>query len=169
MTRRAARRVLLVAALLALAGCRRAPAATEVSVFFVRTEPTAFTLAEVRRAVPRAGTEPLVRAALEALLAGPTAEERAAGLHSSIPPGTRLRSVLIRDGVVWADFSAELTSGGGSASAQGRFWQIVYTATQFPQAPRIQFLIEGQVRQVLTGEGLIIDEPVGRRESPPRF
>jgi spore germination protein GerM len=33
----------------------------------------------------------------------------------------------------------------------------------------VQFLIEGERRQALTGEGLLIDEPVGRRETPPRF
>jgi spore germination protein GerM len=160
---------MLLAALLAVSGCRRAPATADVSLYFVRTEPTAFSLAEVRRPVPRGGAEELVRAALATLLAGPTPDEQAAGLHTSIPPGTRLRSVRIRDGVVWADFTAEVTSGGGSASAQGRFWQIVYTATQFAEAPRVQFLIEGERRQALTGEGLLIDEPVGRRETPPRF
>lgn len=169
MTQTAVRWGLLLAALVALAGCRRAPATAEISLFFVRTEPTAFSLAEVRRTVPRQGAEDLAREALEALLAGPTPEEQARGLHSAIPRGTRLRSIRIRDEVVWADFSADVTSGGGSASAQGRFWQIVYTATQFPGIPRVQFLVEGQVRQVLTGEGVIIDEPVGRRETPPRF
>jgi spore germination protein GerM len=169
MTRPAACWGLVLAALLAASGCRPAPGTSEVALFFVRTEPAAFSLAEVRRTVPRGGTEELVRAALEALLAGPTPGEGAQGLHSSIPQGTRLRSVRIRDAVVWADFTAEVTSGGGSASAQGRFWQIVYTATQFPEAPRVQFLVDGQVREVLTGEGVIIDAPVGRRETPPRF
>jgi spore germination protein GerM len=168
-TRTAVRWGLLLAGILAISGCRRAPGTAEISLFFVRTEPSAFSLAEVHRTVPRGGAEDLARAALEALLAGPSPEEQAQGLHSTIPRGTRLRSVRIRDGVVWADFTAEVTSGGGSASAQGRFWQIVYTATQFPGVPRVQFLVEGQVRQVLTGEGVIIDEPIGRRETPPRF
>lgn len=172
MTRRAKNGAFILAAILVLfagAGCRRVPPAVEVSVFFVRTEPTAFSLAEARRSVKGGSSEVLVAAALEALLQGPTSEEQAQGLHTSIPIGTRLRSVTIRDGVVWADFTAEVTSGGGSASAQGRFWQIVYTATQFPAAPRVQFLVDGAVRKVLTGEGVLIDEPVGRRETPPRF
>lgn len=159
----------LLLLLLSGAGCRRPPATAEVSVYFVRSEPTAFVLAEVTRTVPPGATEELLRTALEALLVGPTPAEQAQGLHSSIPPGTRLRSVRIRDGLVVADFSAELSSGGGSASALGRFWQIVYTATQFPAGRRIQFLIDGAVREVLTGEGVMIDEPVGRPRTPPRF
>lgn len=49
----------------------------------------------VRRTI--AGRSPYAREALAALLAGPTAEERRAGITSAIPPGTTLRSLRFED------------------------------------------------------------------------
>lgn len=140
-----------------------------IFVYFTRAESTANTLADVPRTVRGRGPAALAAAALAALLAGPTEAEQAAGLVSAIPAGTRLRNVQVRDGVVIADFTAELESGGGSASMLGRFWQIVYTATQFPQAPRVRILIDGQERTAMGGEGVIIDHPISRPPTPPRF
>lgn len=159
----------LLLIVVAAAGCRPAAPRSDVAVYFIRTERTAFTLAEGRRTVSGGGTAPRIRAALERLLAGPSAAEQAQGLSTAIPAGTELRGVRVDGGVVWADFSREVESGGGSASMQGRFWQIVYTATQFPDAPRVRILIEGEAKATLGGEGVIIEEPVGRPATPPRF
>lgn len=159
----------LVLAVFVAAGCRPGPAAADVSVFFTRAEGTAFTVAAARRTVQGGDTAARVHAALEALLAGPTDAERREGLGTAIPAGTRLRAVRVEDGVVWADFSREIDSGGGSASMLGRFWQIVYTATQFRDASRVRILIEGVARDTLGGEGVIIERPVARPETPPRF
>jgi len=49
----------------------------------------------VRRTVVRRGFAPLARLALEQLLAGPSARERAEGLTSAIPAGAKLRSFSI--------------------------------------------------------------------------
>ncbi len=169
---RVRRFVILLCAVLAPAvvtACRPAPARGDVSVFFTRAEGVSFTVAQVHRAVQGADTTARLRAALEALLAGPTDSERGQGLQTAIPAGTRLRSVRVQDGVVWADFSREIDSGGGSASMLGRFWQIVYTATQFPDAPRVRLLIEGEAKRTLGGEGVIIERPVARPETLPRF
>jgi spore germination protein GerM len=163
------RRLLLLLIVFAASGCRPRPATAEVSVFFARSEGNAIALVEVRRAVPRGETAAVVTAALNELLKGPTAEERARGLSTSMPPATRLRGVEIRNGVVRADFSREVEAGGGSASMLGRFWQIVYTATQFRDAPKVQILIEGQQREAMGGEGVIIGQPVSRPPTPPRF
>ena len=111
----------------------------------------------------------MLAAALNELLNGLTAEERARGLSSSIPPKTRLRAVQVRNGVVRADFTREVEAGGGSASMLGRFWQVVYTATQFKDAPKVQILIEGQEREAMGGEGVIIGQPVSRPPTQPRF
>ena len=161
--------LVLVAAVIATAGCRPAAPSADVSVFFTRAEGTAFTVAAVRRTVVGTDTAARVGGALFALLAGPTDAERGQGLSTAIPAGTRLRSVRIADGVVWADFSREIDTGGGSASMLGRFWQIVYTATQFPDAPRVRILIEGKAEDTLGGEGVIIEQPVARPDSPPHF
>jgi spore germination protein GerM len=52
---------------------------------------------------------------------------------------------------------------------QARLWQIVYTATQLPAAPQARLLIEGQERQALGGEGVMLEKPIGRPPAFPRF
>jgi len=160
--------VVLLFVVLVASGCRP-PARAEVSVFFTRAEGNAFVLAEVRRAVPRGDPETMLRAAFEELLRGPTAQEQAGGLVTAIPPGTTLRRVRLVGDVAEVDFSRDFEAGGGSASMLGRFWQAVYTGTQFSQARRVQILIDGERREAMGGEGVVIDEPVGRPPAPPRF
>ena len=140
-----------------------------VAVYFVRSSDGADTLQDVPRRVRGRTAEARLRGALEALLAGPTAEERARGLTTAIPPGTRLRGVRIDDGVVEVDLSGEVAAGGGSASMLGRVWQIVYTATQLPAASRVRLLIDGQARPALGGEGVLIDRPLSRPPVVPVF
>src|SRR5919198_3172399 len=74
-----------------------------------------------------APTPRVATAALEALLAGPTPAERAAGISTAIPPGTRLIGVSIKDGVAAVDLTSEYQSGGGSRALQLRLGQVVYT------------------------------------------
>ncbi|HEY3247484.1 MAG TPA: GerMN domain-containing protein [bacterium] len=167
--------LLAVAGLLALWWTSR-PVPATAEVYFVRSQFDADTIAAVSRTVsvprlpgigsPRAA---LVRAALLEMLRGPTTVERASGFSTAIPEGTRLLGLRIADDVVYADFSGEVESGGGSASMLGRFWQIVYTATQDPLAPRVRILINGRQRQAMGGEGVIIDHPLDRPAQPPNF
>ncbi len=145
------------------------PVQAAVSVYFVRGEGASSTLQEVGRIARGRGTQTLLAVAIRELLAGPTPEERRAGLTTSIPAGTRLRSLRLEDGVVTVDLSGEVESGGGSSSMLGRLWQIVYTATQFPQTPRVRILIDGQAKDAMGGEGVLIDRPLGRPPALPQF
>jgi spore germination protein GerM len=145
------------------------PVRATVSVYFVRAEASSSTLQDVPRAARGRGLAALLTVAVRELLAGPSSAEQAAGLVTAIPLGTRLRDLRIEDGVVIIDLSAEIASGGGSSSMLGRLWQIVYTATQFTQAPRVRILIDGQARQSMGGEGVLIDHPLARPASLPIF
>ncbi len=145
------------------------PVETRVTVHFVGTVDGTATLVEVRRTVLGRGTEALLRGAVEALLSGPGSEERGRGLSTEIPQGTHLRSLSVRDGIAVIDLTGAIASGGGSTSMQARLWQIVYTGTQFPAAPQVRLLIDGQERQGLGGEGVLIDRPIGRPPALPRF
>jgi Immunoglobulin-like domain of bacterial spore germination/Sporulation and spore germination len=66
--------------------------------------------------------------AVEQLLAGPTSTDRAAGLTTAIPAGTRLERLSIDAGTATADFSRELSPAAAA--------QVVYTLTQFPTVRR---------------------------------
>lgn len=104
------------------------------------------------------------RAAIEALLSGPTQNEEAAGFATAIPAGTRLRGLTIRDGLATIDLTRQFVSGGGSLSVQMRTAQVVCTLTQFTAARAVAFRIDGKAVNTIGGEGLIVDPPVDRRE-----
>lgn len=110
-----------------------------------------------------AGTKAVLRAALEALLAGPTASERAVGLSTAVPKGTRLRGVTLAANVAIIDFDSTFASGGGTLSMTDRLAQVVYTATQFPGVDAVTFKIDGKVIKTLGGEGIIVDRPRTRK------
>ncbi len=61
--------------------------------------------------------------------------------------------------------SGEIESGGGSAIMLARFWQLVYTATQFPHAPQVRILVDGVAKSALGGEGVLIDRPASAAAS----
>lgn len=106
---------------------------------------------------------PLVAtAAVSALLEGPTAAERAAGVVSAVPSGTRLLGIAIRNGIATVDLTSEYQSGGGSRSMQMRLGQVVYTLTQFPTVQKVRFRLDGTPVNVFSSEGIVLDHPVGR-------
>jgi hypothetical protein len=106
---------------------------------------------------------PLVAtAAVDALLAGPSAAERSTGLVSAVPAGTRLLGITIRNGVATVDLTSEYQSGGGSLSMQTRLGQVVYTLTQFPTVQKVRFRLDGTPVNVFSSEGIVLDHPVGR-------
>jgi hypothetical protein len=118
-------------------------------------------LVPVIREVPK--TQAVGAAAIEALLAGPTAEEGAERvITSAVPDGSRLLGLTIENGVATVDLSSEFESGGGSLSVFVRLAQVVYTLTQFPTVSSVSFEIEGRAATVFSSEGLILDRPVGR-------
>ena len=104
----------------------------------------------------------VARASLEALLEGPTTEERAGGLASAIPEGTTLRDVAIADRVATVDLSGSFDDGGGSASMLGRVAQVVATLTRFPTVERVAFRLDGEPVTAIGGEGVVVDPPIGR-------
>ena len=132
-------------------------ATTTLSLYFLRGEG----LGVAERRVP-VTTKPAT-AALEALLAGPAASERAAGLTSAVPSGTRLLGLSINGTTARVDLSARFAAGGGSLSMQARVAQIVYTLTRFKTVETVMFMLEGSAVEALGGEGLMLGE--GQRRS----
>jgi spore germination protein GerM len=130
------------------------PARTTVPVYFARGE-RVDPVSRVVPRVPRIGT-----AALEQLLAGPSASEIAAGYTSEIPEGTRLRGLTIADGVAVADFSGEFESGGGTLGLTLRLAQVTCTLDAFPTVDGVRFAVDGEVIDVFSGDGLVVDHPV---------
>ena len=132
------------------------PGATSVAVYFLRDGK----VAPVRRRVP--ATMAVARAAMRALLAGPSEAERDAGLVSAIPEGTSLRDIALADGVATVDLDGRFDEGGGSASMLGRVAQVVATLTRFSTVRRVGFRLDGEPVDAIGGEGVVVSPPVGR-------
>ena len=107
--------VVLVAAAALIWATQFRPVDNRVMVYFTGPVDGGSTLVPVERLVRGRGAVVILRGALEALLAGPTTEERARGLRSEIPAGTRLRDLTVREGVATIDLSEAVATGGGSA------------------------------------------------------
>ncbi len=119
-------------------------------------------LVAVLREVP--ATKSVATAAITALLAGPTSGDAGRSISTAIPDGSKLLGISITNGVATIDLSSEFESGGGSASVQGRLGQVVYTLTQFPSIKSVMFQIEGKSAEIFSGEGVVLDKPVGRAD-----
>lgn len=102
--------------------------------------------------------EPL-EVAFHSLLAGPADPT----FTTTIPAGTRLRSVQIKNNGVHVDLSGEFTTGGGSASMSGRLGQIIYTATTLQPDAQVWLYVEGKPLEYLGGGGLEVEGPLTRQ------
>lgn len=115
----------------------------------------------------------IASAAVRALLAGPTAAERAAGLSSAVPAGTQLLGLRIAGGIAVVDLSARYAAGGGSLSMSARLMQVVFTLTQFPTVRGVTWRLDGRQVRVFGGEGIVLDHPATRAQYrsflPPIF
>ncbi len=133
------------------------PAGTQtVRVYFSRGE----YLGVVTRTVP--ATPAIARAAMEQLLAGPNSTEQGWGFGTTVPAGTRLLGLTIDGGTARVDLTGGFESGGGSLSVMMRLAQVVYTLTQFSTVDRVVLMMDGEVVDVFTGEGVMLDEPQTR-------
>jgi len=101
--------------------------------------------------------------ALNAILAGPTAEELSRGLLNLIPKNTRILSATVRGNTAYISFSEDFlfnTFGVEGYVAQLR--QIVWTVTEFQNVKDVQILVDGR-RMDYLGEGIWIGSPISRQ------
>lgn len=100
---------------------------------------------------------------LNALLAGPAANEEEKGLRSLIPPGTLLLSAAVRDGIAYLSFDEHFRFNSfGIEGFRGQVRQVVFTVTEFPTITAVQILINGNRLDYLSPEGVFIGKPLGR-------
>jgi spore germination protein GerM len=120
------------------------------------------TLWSVKRTMP--STQRVGAAALAALLDGPNDEEITGDVGTAVPEGTELLGLAIDGGIATVDLTSEFESGGGSLSMTMRLAQVVYTLTQFKTVKAVQFQLDGRPIDVFSGEGIILDHPVSRKD-----
>lgn len=109
-------------------------------------------------AVPK--PEHYAQAALELLISGTTNKE----LSAVMPQGTKLRGVIVKNHIAYADFSdAIVKNGGGSATEILLVGAIVNTLTEIPDIQKVQILIEGKKADTISGH-VDISQPLSRNE-----
>jgi len=124
------------------------PTTMTVQVHFVAVVDGQESVVSRDREIP--ATLEVGRAAIEALLAGPTEAELAEGLTTAINDGVVLQDLVIADGVATADFSARLNEGvAGSATVMAIREQIEQTLLQFETVNEVVISIDGETEEIL--------------------
>lgn len=111
-----------------------------------------------------AKSERVLSAALETLFDTPPPN-----YTTAIPKGTKLLDLTTDKEGIHLNLSQEFTSGGGSASMSGRLAQVIYTATGSDLDKPVWISIEGKPLTNLGEEGLIVNQPMTRKEFDNNF
>lgn len=137
------------------------PARKTIQVYWLKDTGSDLELAPNQVTVNSSAGKPnaALESAFNRLLAGPTNSD----VTTTIPEGTKLQSVAVRNDGVHVDLSQEFTTGGGSASMIGRVAQVLYTATSLEPDAKVWISVEGQPLEVLGGEGLELAQPLTRQ------
>jgi hypothetical protein len=152
-----------------------APEEQEITVLFRcadDTDPAGTPTAVVRRVPDDADP---IRATFDALLAGPTDEERAAGLHSffTAESAGALDSLEIEEGLAVVDFNEAIRVNNASTTSGSEIFVGELTANlfQFDAIERIEFRVDGRCEgfwgwmqrpcRVATRDGLVDELPFG--------
>jgi len=102
---------------------------------------------------------------LKSLMKGPTEEENKIDIVTDIPDMTELKSVSVKNGIAHLDFSSEFEwNNYGRDSIINQLKQVVYTATEFSNIKGVQFLIDGEIKDYLGGDGIMINKILTRAD-----
>ena len=92
-------------------------------------------------AVTRSGTT--IGQAVEQLLSGPTASERARGVRTAVPRATPLRSLTVSRRIATVDLGERFATGLDATSLQDRVGQLVRTVRAVPGVRGVRVLVAG--------------------------
>jgi hypothetical protein len=108
---------------------------------------------------------PRPRLALAALLAGPTAEEAAAGIRTAIGTTSGVATGDVQGGTVEVELGPSFEAAGGSEQVLA-IAQIVYTLTAVPGVDGAAFTLSGRAVEVPRGDGTLTGEALRRDAFP---
>jgi len=119
--------------------------ATRVTLVFPVADCTKFET--FQREVPKPPA--IARLLVEALVAGPAPEEKARGATAPFPPGSAVRSVILRSGVLTVDFNERLQNVGGSCAVTAIRESLVRTLKRLPSVKKVVITAAGSERLAL--------------------
>lgn len=100
-----------------------------------------------------------IKFAIQALISGPKQDEKAKGVYSEIPAGTRIISVTESSDKVIINLNSAFENGGGTESIYKRLYQLIKTAKRNTSKP-VYLYIEGSKAEVIGGEGIMLTQPL---------
>lgn len=127
-----------------------------INLYFSNEEGLA--LKAEKREIAKGDLTKEIKQSIDGLIKGPKRN-----LTPTIPDGTRLLSVEIKEGVAFLNFSKEISENhpGGSSAELQTIYSIVNTATlNFPEIKKVQILIQGKKTKLLAGH-IDISFPLG--------
>lgn len=128
-----------------------------VSVFMIRGD----RLAPVLRSVP---APPTLGSILAALIQGPTDEEAAEGLSSSVTPQSNVLGAQVQGSIATVEISGDVFESLGTQDQIRALAQIVYSATSVPEVASVQFRLNNANAGVPRGDGSTTTGPVRRED-----
>lgn len=138
-----------------------APAKTSsaYAVWLVEANSEGLKMVPVRRP-SRPGDK--LKSGVEALLAGPSADELKKGLGSEIPRGTILIGMNRQGNNVELNLSKRFALAGGASSFETRLLQLSRTVTPLAGRDNVFLCVEGERLNISPGEGIEIKQPINR-------
>jgi len=113
----------------------------------------------VKREYDSAKGETKLKYSIENLLKGPTAVEKAKGIYSEIPQGTRLLSLEETPTKIIVNLSSDFEQGGGTDGLYKRLYQLIKTANKNTVLD-VYLYINGKQVDVVGGEGIMLNQPL---------
>ena len=93
------------------------------------------------------------------LLKGPTPKEKAKGIYSEIPQGTKLISIEETANKIVINLSGDFEQGGGTDGLYKRLYQLIKTSNK-NTALDVYLNIDGKQVNVVGGEGIMLNQPL---------
>ncbi|MCM1496780.1 MAG: GerMN domain-containing protein [Bacteroides sp.] len=101
-------------------------------------------LLEYDKAVEISNNVSLEQLVIESLITGPLRE----GYYPTIPEGTTLKKVSIKDGVCYVDLSVEFNNTLNTCMDTTTIYSVVNSLCELPTINRVQFLINGEKQEL---------------------
>jgi len=148
------RSLLLIFILMSIGGC--SVPSKVVKIYFYNSEGNLIFVERERPTIEL----PIV-IAIDQLMAGPNEQEKARGLTTEIPQGTRARKVEIEGNAAIIDINSALHNfTGNAADAKMLIAQLVYTATDIKGINQIILKLQGSDQFTIGSENYLIDHPL---------
>ena len=118
---------------------------------------------EVYKAVKRVYNKDVdgsqIRFAVNALIKGPKAEEKAKGVYTEVPIDSEVINISELPDKVIVNLNSAFVTGGGTDSLYKRLYQLIKTVKLNSNLP-VYLFIDGQRADVVGGEGIMLSQPL---------